>query len=241
MAINPLPAIADPARLAAAKFVTGGLWIDADHILRYDPAGDPRQTGRDRVVVDLLPEATTQPIIKPRSIIHHTQSGPKRTRWQSLVAYMRRADVSLDCHLLYEMDGLAVQTMPFNRRGDCNYKANSFRVGSDPTLRGAIASEAQDNGQATVDTTGFTWEQITTHADVDALLCIAYGIGCSWPVAWNGTGIGCHNLFREWSLRQPNQCPGKARRAQLPAIHSAVAERLSLYGQMTGWECRATA
>lgn len=221
------------AKLDAARYISGGLWIDANDVLHSD---DPT-----RLVVSLLPEATTQPVIRPRSVIHHTQSGPKRTAWQNLIAYMRRTDIGLETHLIYEMSGLIVQAMPFTRRADCNYKANSFRVGLDPTLRGAISSEAQDNGQATVDTTPFTWEQVKAMADVDALLCICYGIGCGWPVAWNGTGIGPHNLFPEWSLRQPNQCPGKVRRSQIPAIHSAVAERLALFGQFTGWECRATA
>ena len=97
------------SRLDAAKYITGGLWIDAADTLHYD--GDA-----GRLVVSLLPEATTQPTIKPRSIIHHTQSGPKRTAWQNLIAYMRRTDIGLETHLIYELTGLIVQAMPFTRR-----------------------------------------------------------------------------------------------------------------------------
>lgn len=239
MSATPHPALQGTAetgtsRLDAARYVTDGLWLDIDGVLHDD--GE-----RPRLTVSLLPEAATQPVISPRMVIHHTQSGPKLTPWQSLVSYWRRSDVAGEAHLIANLDGSVVQAMPFIRRADCNYRANSFRVGLNPTLRGAIAWEAQDYGQATVDSTPFTWEQIKTFADIDALLCICYGIGCGWPVSWDGTGIGPHNLFPEWSLRTPNQCPGKVRRSQIPAIHNAVAERLALFGKFTGWQCRATA
>lgn len=176
----------------------------------------------------IVPEATTNPEIYPWSVILHSQAGPRKTAWQSLLAYMNRKDVTLEAHFLVEMDGTIVQTMPLNRRADCNYKANAFQVpfwGS-PTGKlnvGAISFETQDEGSATLAHTPWTLPQVTAIANAVAAIGHKYGVPYVQPATWMDRGVGHHSLHKEWSSYTGKTCPGAARIAQMDYVRMTAA------------------
>ena len=167
----------------------------------------------------IQPEATTQATITGRTVILHSQAGPRKTFWSDLVRFMTRADVVLEAHFLVEMDGLIVQTMPTNRRADCNYKANPF----------AWSVETQDEGSATLATTGWTLAQVDSIAWICAALGAKYGTLDYSPCAtWLDNGIGYHSQFKEWSSYTGKTCPGAARIRQMDGVRQAAAYRHTL-------------
>lgn len=177
----------------------------------------------------IVPEATTQPEIYPWSVILHSQSGPRRTAWQRLVDYMRRSDIHLEAHFIVELDGTVVQCMPLNRRADCNYKANRFRVpfwGS-PTGHldvGAISFETQDEGSASLQFTPWTPAQAEAIASVIAAIGHKYGVPYTSPAHWQDRGVGFHSQYSEWSSFRGKTCPGAARIRQMDWIRRRAAE-----------------
>lgn len=176
----------------------------------------------------IVPESTTNPEIQPWSIIMHSQAGPRKTRWEQLLAYMNRKDITLEAHFLVEMDGTIVQTMPLNRRADCNYKANAFQVpfwGS-PTGKlnvGAISFETQDEGAATLWNTPWTLPQVTAIVNAVAAIGHKYGIPYEQPATWNSRGVGHHSLHPEWSSYKGKTCPGAARIKQMDYVRMTAA------------------
>lgn len=192
------------------------LWVDDSGILHSDGATPLR--------VELLPEATTSPVIAPWSVIRHTQSGSPLTRWEQLRTYWARKEIVIEAHCIVEMSGLLVQVMPFTRRADCNAKANSWYEGGQ--LRGAISYETQDLGGATVNTTPWTEAQLETIAQLDAALADKYKIPVRRPLAWNDRGMDGHYRFKEWSIYTGKTCPGYARRDQFPRLEARVLELL---------------
>lgn len=176
----------------------------------------------------IVPEATTNPEIYPWSIILHSQAGPRRTAWQSLVAYMRRSDITLEAHFLVELDGTIVQTMPLNRRADCNYKANRFRVpfwGS-PNGQldvGAISFETQDEGSGTLAHTPWSVPQLDAITNAIAAIGHKYGVPYTQPATWMDRGVGHHSLFPEWSSYTGKTCPGAARIRQMDYVRTTAA------------------
>lgn len=176
----------------------------------------------------IMPEATTQPEIYPWSVIMHSQAGPAKTPWSRLVAYMRRTDITLEAHFLVDMDGWITQTMPLNRRADCNFRANRFQVPfwASPNGRldvGAIAFETQDEGSATLVTTPWTVPQINAMANACAAIGHKYGIPYTQPSHWQDRGIGHHSLFPEWSSFRGKTCPGRARIGQMDYLRMTAA------------------
>lgn len=176
----------------------------------------------------IVPEATTNPEIYPWSIILHSQAGPRKTAWQALVAYMRRSDISLEAHFLVEMDGTIVQTMPLNRRADCNYKANRFRVpfwgsGTGYLDVGAISFETQDEGTATLWNTPWTLPQVTAISNAVAAIGHKYGIPYTSPTSWQDRGVGYHSQYKEWSSYTGKSCPGAARIKQMDYVRATAA------------------
>jgi N-acetyl-anhydromuramyl-L-alanine amidase AmpD len=184
-------------------------YIDSSGILRGE-----------KVRHAFLPEATTQPFITPTQTILHSQAGPRKTLWSSLVAYMKRADVTMECHFLVDMDGWITQTMPTNRRADCNYKANPR----------AISIETQDNGWPTLATTPWAPEQIDSIIWIVAAAGHRYGIPYSQPGTWMTPGVGHHSLFPEWSAYKGKTCPGTARIAQMDYVRWFAAQRCACEG-----------
>lgn len=187
------------------------------------------------VIAPVEPEASTQALIRPYSAILHSNAGPSSTGWASLIKYWRRSDITGEAHLQIATDGTAVQAIPFNRRADCNYKANRWHNGKEYV--GAISFETQDNGAATLPYTPWSVSQIETMVSILTCLCVQYGIWCSTPTAWNDSGIGYHSQYKEWSSYVGKTCPGASRIRQMDYIRNRVAGNLAEYGKATGWQC----
>ena len=101
---TPHPVLRKPAKDArntygdVLRYITGGLWIDAEHWLHTTDGSD----GTAQVIVKPIPEATTQPIIHPISFIAHSQSGPRKTPWLALWKYFARQDITGESHVILE-------------------------------------------------------------------------------------------------------------------------------------------
>ena len=174
----------------------------------------------------LVPESTTQTEIYPWSVILHSQSGPRKTRWESLRNYMLRRDIAMECHFIVDMDGWITQTMPLNRRADCNFRANHFRVpffGGTQLDVGAISFETQDEGHASLPFTPWTLPQVTAISHAVAAIGHKYGVPYVQPSHWNARGVGHHSLFPEWSSFKGKTCPGAARIAQMDYVRTTAA------------------
>lgn len=224
-------------------WITNGYWLDANGWIRGGVA-NPQP---------VLPEAGPvdqggQPVIHPRSVILHSNAGPRKTAWASIVKYWRRKDVTGEPH--FQVHGVdagsnlaaasLVQAMPLNRRADCNAKANSWwrhRPNGTPVRVGAISFETEDRGYPTLDTT--PWSIAQLHAMIGAItvICVVYGVACSDVPTWDGTGIGFHSRFPEWSIYKGKTCPGAARIRQMDSIRAAVAENLAKFSHETDWHC----
>jgi hypothetical protein len=214
-------------------WITGGYWIDDEHVvhgpnLKYRP---------------VMPEAATQPIIRPRSAILHTNAGGSSAA--SLWYWMTRADVTGEPHFQVGYAGVE-QNMPLNRRADCNYSANRWLENG--TYWGAISFETQDDGAATVERTPWSVAQLRAMVNILTCLCVVYGITCNQPVSWNASGIGHHSLFpfqgvlsKAWTNVRGKTCPGAARKTQMDWIRAEVAKNLAAFGQETGWRCGTAA
>lgn len=161
--------------------------------------------------LDLLPEANTQASIVPRLVILHTNAGASSTNGFQLRAYMARPDVTLECHFQVDLDGTVHQFMPIDVRADCNYQANPF----------AVSIETQDFGAATVDSSPWTAAQFISITQLLAWLNTEAGIPLVRATAWNGSGVGAHRDFPQWSAAA-HSCPGNARFAQVPGLISAA-------------------
>lgn len=175
---------------------------------------------------ELLPEATTQPEIYPWSVILHSQAGPRKTAWSALKAYMARTDISGESHFIVDMDGWITQLMPLNRKADCNYKANRFKVpffGGSQLDVGAISFETQDEGSASLPFTPWTLPQVTAISNAVAAIGHKYGIPYVQPASWDARGVGHHSLFKEWSIYKGKTCPGAARIGQMDFVRSTAA------------------
>jgi len=212
-------------RIEIIKKHCGGMWLDRSHWLHAD----------GRVIRKPLPEASTQAFIDPKSVILHTNGGRHKAPWWAIWNYMARPDVVIECHSQVDMDGTLAQAMPFNRRADCNYKANFWR--KDGKAYGALSFETQDNGSATLATTPWTLAQFETLADAIAVQCIAYKIPCSVTTKWDGGGIGYHSQYSEWSTFKGKTCPGPARIRQMDALRQRVAEKVARYYFEAGGHC----
>jgi hypothetical protein len=165
------------------------------------------------VVFDPIPESFSQPFITPRLMIMHSNAGPRKTPGEALVNWMRRSDVVGEAHLVPAMDGTIRQVIPFNRRADCNYKANQF----------AISFETQDNGAATLEETPWTIEQFNAMAGAIAAIGHYYGIPYQNPAHWQDSGVGYHSQYKEWSSYTGKTCPGRARIYQMDELRRQAA------------------
>jgi hypothetical protein len=161
--------------------------------------------------VALLPEATTQKPITPRLVVLHTNAGASSTSPQQLWNYMARADVNVECTFDVAADGQVWQMMPCNVRADCNAQANDF----------AVSIETQDNGAATLNSTPWTPAQCDSIVALLAWLADTYAIPMWRCGAWNGSGVGAHRDFPEWSSAA-HSCPGDARFAQVDGLIAAA-------------------
>jgi hypothetical protein len=210
------------------QHITGGHTVTASHLI--DGPG---------FVYRPIPESTTQPTIKPRNIILHTNAGQKSAA--SLWAWITRASVNGEPHFQIGFN-IAEQYMPMNRRADCNYSANSWLAGG--ITYGAVSFETQDLGAATVNSTPWTARQLQLIIAAITCICVTYGVHCSAPATWDSSGIGHHSLFpfqgplrKAWTNVAGKICPGRARIAQMDYIRTKVTENLAEFVRQTGWEC----
>lgn len=210
---------------AHLQAVNEGWYIDPNTGLVYGP----------KAVHALLPEAATQPLITPRSIIHHTNAGSTYAKWQQLVAFMRRLDITGEAHADIDLDGTFAQAMPLNRRADCNAKAN--RWAQSGQWYGALSWETADLGAASVERTPWTVDQLATIIAVDTAACATYAIACTDGAHWTASGLFTHNRFPEFSIFRGKTCPGAARSRQMDYVRSEVAKRLAEFHRLNGTSC----
>lgn len=194
------------------------LWIDDEGFLHSEPGGPT-------VITRLLPEALTQQIIRPWSVIRHSEAGGSPTPWERLWAYWARKDISIEAHAIVEMDGTIVQTCPFVRCADNNYRANKWFV--DGEWRGAISYETQDLGGATVNYTPWTHDQLESIAQLDAALSAKYQIPVQPTPGPFQQGFEGHYRFPEWSIYQGKTCPGFMRRGQFGYLMDRIRTLLA--------------
>jgi hypothetical protein len=213
------------ASYAALQDVNDGWWIDPDGWLQGPTA-----------IHQPIPEATTQERITPRSVIHHTNAGGAHTRWDALLGYWRRADITIEAHAQITSAGEFVQAVPLTRRADCNAKANAW-TGPDAVRYGALSWETEDAGGATVESTPWTLEQLATIIAADTAACATYGIACGDGAKWTDSGLFPHNRFPEFSIYTGKTCPGRARTAQLDYVRAEVAGRLARFHELNGSSC----
>jgi hypothetical protein len=156
--------------------------------------------------VDLLPEAGTQPTITPRLVILHTNGGTNSATPSQLRAYLGRPDVTLEAHFDVGLDGAVLQMMPVHVRADANYRANPF----------AVSIETQDHGSNHTPLNFDPWTPAQQTAIVNLLrwLAVEWSIPLERALSWDGSGVGAHRDFPEWSAAG-HTCPGDARAAQV--------------------------
>lgn len=219
-----LPTIVRPDRVAAA---CRGYYV-RDGVL-HGP----------KVTYKPIPEAATQPKITPRSVILHSEAGPRYTPLQNLWNYIRRADITGEPHFLVDRDGTVWQAMPVTVRADNNYRANRWI--HDGRAYGAVSFETSDEGWPTLDRTPWNAAQLAAIVGATAALCCTYGIACTAPARWTDSGIGHHVLFpNDWTNVRGKTCPGRARIAQMDWIRREVAVMVAAYHQSNGTTCPAT-
>lgn len=175
----------------------------------------------------LLPQAKTQPVIRPWSIINHTQAASVKASVQSAWnVWTSPASGGGEAHLVIDMVGAVHQFMPFDIRADNNYKANSWRD-VDGKLVGALSVETQDEGAGSLPWTPWTPAQFESLAQVWAACCHTYDIPVRLPESWDDRGVGYHAQFPEWSKYVGKTCPGAARIAQMPALLARISELIA--------------
>ena len=234
-----------PAAVSRLQAATGGFYFTPDGVLCNSKAPA-------RAIFKPIPEAgmppvpgvTPQPMIKPRSVILHSEAGPRYTPLQSLWNFIARKDITGEPHFLLDLDGKIMQPMPVTRRADNNYSANSWW--SNGTRCGAVSFETADLGYPSLDVTAWNVAQLDTMVGVIAALCVTYDIACTAPPAWNATGIGHHILFPyqgvgrpAWTNVRGKTCPGRARIRQMDWIRQQVAMRVAAFHVANGSLCPA--
>jgi hypothetical protein len=207
-------------------WITGGYVVDSQHWL-HGP----------NVVQRPIPESTTQPTIAPRNAILHTNAGSRSA--SSLWSWITQSTVTGEPHFQVGYKVME-QYMPLNRRADCNYSANRWFDPRAGKYYGAISFETQDNGALTLNTTPWSFEQVAHMANALTAIAVCYGVYCTAPATWDGSGIGHHTLFpyqgvgsKAWTNVRGKTCPGTARIRQMDYVRQEVANRLGLFIQAT--------
>lgn len=208
----------NPADLERLRIVNDGYNFTAGGLL----VGNP-----NAITQLVMPEATSQPPIRPRNVILHTNAGPRMTPWEALVTYWRRADITGEPHFQVDMAGRIVQAMPVTRRADCNAKANRWLANG--TYYGAVSFETQDEGYPTLPTTPWTLPQLSAMIGALTALVVQYGVKCTAPATWDDSGIGYHSQFPQWSIYKGKTCPGAARIRQMDHVRQQVQTRVAAY------------
>jgi hypothetical protein len=185
-------------------------------------ANRPPLTGEQPHQVRLLPQAATQDPIIPWLIINHTQAASRPISLESAWLTDTKRTDGIESHLLCDMDGRLLQSMPFNIVAHTSYKANRFYV-SGVGWCGQLSVESQDQGAATLNQTPWSPAQFEVLCQAWAACCVAYGIPVQPVPSAYGRGVSQHNAFADWS-KSAHSCPGTARTAQMPAMRARIQQ-----------------
>lgn len=185
-------------------------------------ANRPDLPGEQPFQVKLLPQAATQDPIIPWMIINHTQAASRPVSLESAWLTDTKRTDGIESHLLCDMDGRLLQSMPFNIVAHTSYKANRFYV-SGVGWCGQLSVESQDQGAATLNQTPWSPAQFEVLCQAWAACCVAYGIPVQPVPSAYGRGVSQHNAFAEWS-KSAHSCPGVARTAQMPAMRARIQQ-----------------
>lgn len=161
-----------------------------------------------------LPEAESQPRIKPRVVLYHTMVG-------GLLGTERyfREGTGIESHFGVggpwdgpELDGVIFQWMSTDRQADANLDANSF----------AISIETSDNAPRLPENIApWSPKQLAALIRLGSRLAEHYNIPRRQVPVWDGSGYGWHAMFGAPSHYTPipgKVCPGPARIRQLKEI-----------------------
>lgn len=185
-------------------------------------ANRPDLPGEQPFEVRLLPQAATQLEIVPWMIINHTQAASRAISLDSAWLTDTKRTDGIESHLLCDMEGRLLQSMPFNIVAHTSYKANRFYV---PGVGycGQLSVESQDQGSATLNQTPWSPAQFEVLCQAWAAACVAYGIPVQPVPSAYGRGVSQHNAFAEWS-KSAHSCPGVARTQQMPAMRARIQQ-----------------
>lgn len=164
-----------------------------------------------------LAQNATAARIDPRLAIVHTQVGYLRgtERWFGNPA-ADGVEATLGIGGPWDgadLDGKIWQWMDTRRQADCNLSANGI----------SVSIEMSDGGKPT---RPFSPKQVRALVTVLVELCLVEDIPPTLARAWNGSGLGYHQLFTpQWDRN--HDCPGTVRRTQLlndvfPAVAAAL-------------------
>lgn len=161
-----------------------------------------------------IPEAETQGHIVPVQVILHTIVGSAA----GAISVMHSDRTPGEAHLVAPFSTGLVQLMPFDRRADCQWKANAWvtpidlgladgRVVRSGTVVGAISIETEDDG--TPENTPWTANQLDRMAEFLAWANRELGIPldrCPNPFL---PGVGYHSMWGMNRLKvwEPNATP----------------------------------
>ncbi|MCL6734367.1 peptidoglycan recognition protein family protein [Streptomyces neyagawaensis] len=169
------------------------------------------------VRLELQPESSEQPQIRPTQLLFHTIVAP----WDEhrLYAYWKNS-TSLESHFGVDFDGSLGQYLSTTTRADANYQANRRPDGT-----GAISVESASNTKAS---DPWTDEQLDVLADLGVWVHRTHDVPLRACPGWAEPGFGIHRMFREWSP-SGTACPGEKRAAQfrselLPTIIARAGE-----------------
>lgn len=155
----------------------------------------------------IIPESSTHPLIDirvPPTLILHTNGASHAAA--SLHDYIVNSKTRIYPHGQVAFDGTVEQYCPWDRQAFVQYDGNRY----------ARSLETEDSGynNVPIDRDPWTDAQLQAIADVGNLLVIPPR-PCTSPTSG---GIGYHSQFRQEWNRDGHNCPGSARRDQIPRI-----------------------
>ena len=102
------------------------------------------------------------------------------------------------------LDGMLYQWQTLDHQADAQVAGNAY----------ATSIECSDGGRWQE---GFSAAQIESSIRLGTWWCQQTGNPATKATAWNGRGLGYHNMFEEWNP-QAHSCPGPARAEQLESV-----------------------